>query len=137
MADEETQAQDEADLEFGQEEFMQAPNRDNPYVSPEEQGMDMVPHVMGPPAYGSPDPRTAAGRLLPIEDNPLADEISDDYGADAEDAAEEAAEGIDATTGAVEFAQANNVDLHEVTGTGTDGRITKADVENYLASKTA
>lgn len=61
----------------------------NPYVSQEEQFMEMTPKVFGPPAYGSPDPLTAAGRLVPIEDHPLAagrvpdgSAISEDYAAD-------------------------------------------------------
>lgn len=40
-------------------------------MSEEEQYMDMTPVVVGPPAYGSPDPLTAAGRLLPLEQHPF------------------------------------------------------------------
>lgn len=66
----------------------------NPYMSEEEQHMDMSPTVMGPPAYGSPDPTTSAGRLLPLNTHPLREEalpeghpaaISADYGAMAQD----------------------------------------------------
>lgn len=62
----------------------------NPYVSEEEQGMEMRPAIVGPPAYGSPDPLSQAGRLLPLEQHPLRAEnlpedhpaaISADYGA--------------------------------------------------------
>lgn len=66
----------------------------NPYVSPEEQFMEMAPVVVGPPAYGSPDPLTAAGRLVSVTDHPLGagkvpdgSSISDDYGADVTGAA--------------------------------------------------
>ena len=58
-------------------------------MSEEEQNMEMTPTIVGPPAYGSPDPNTSAGRLLPIdqhpfnpanlpEDHPAA--IAEDYG---------------------------------------------------------
>jgi hypothetical protein len=60
-----------------------------PGMSEEEQGMEMTPTVVGPPAYGSPDPVTSAGRLLPLDEHPfnpanLPDDhpaaISEDYG---------------------------------------------------------
>lgn len=40
--------------------------------------------------------------------------------------------GADATEGALELAAAYGVNLAVVQGTGSDGRITKADVEAYL-----
>ena len=57
----------------------------NPNVSPEEQDMEMIPAVVGPPSYASPDPMTNAGRLRPLSDHPLEDTISEDYGADVSD----------------------------------------------------
>lgn len=67
-----------------------------PYSSEEEVGMEMEPAVVGPPSYGSPDPDTSAGRLLPLRDHPLNSEhyqgdsaISDDYGADVRGAKSE------------------------------------------------
>lgn len=63
----------------------------NPYMSPEEQHMEMTPAVVGPPAYGSPDPTTSAAKLVPLEQHALNAEnlpegsdsaISEDYGAD-------------------------------------------------------
>lgn len=65
----------------------------NPYMSEEEQDMEMTPVVMGPPQYGSPDPLTAASRLVPVTNHPLAQDtlpedsaakISEDFGADVE-----------------------------------------------------
>lgn len=56
----------------------------SPYMSPEEQTMEMVPQVVGPPAYGSPDPQSSAGRLRPLSDHPNAENISEDYGSDIE-----------------------------------------------------
>ena len=64
----------------------------NPYVSPEEQDMDMEPVIVGPPSYASPDPTTNAGRLRAIEDHPLQEDISEDFGADVK-ASEEGEEG--------------------------------------------
>ena len=121
----------------------------NPYVSEEMQGMEMIPKTFGPPQYGSPDPASAASRLMTLEDgHPLAglDEgtaaISDDYGADVDEQgrAQAAAAGaddseIDATDGAKELATDEGVDLSQVEGTGADGRITKGDVENYIANQ--
>jgi len=133
-----TEEEQEA-FEQGQEVFQMAPQRDNPYVSEEDQGVEMKPFVMGPPQYGSPDARTATGQLVRIEDHPLTDEISEDYGADVEPDEEEngeAAEGdVNATAGAVELAEAEGVDLSEIEGSGSGGRVTKADVEEFLASK--
>lgn len=63
--------------------------RMNPYVSEGEQGMEMQPTVVGPPGYGSPDPLTSAGKLLPLEQHPLRADalpeghpaaISEDFG---------------------------------------------------------
>jgi pyruvate/2-oxoglutarate dehydrogenase complex dihydrolipoamide acyltransferase (E2) component len=41
---------------------------------------------------------------------------------------------IDASAGAVELAQAEGVDLSQVTGTGKGGKIIKSDVEAYTAT---
>lgn len=63
----------------------------SPYMSMEEQGMELKTEVVGPPSYGSPDPVTSAGKLLPLNDHPLNAKnlpedhpaaISEDYGAD-------------------------------------------------------
>jgi pyruvate/2-oxoglutarate dehydrogenase complex dihydrolipoamide acyltransferase (E2) component len=122
----------------------------NPYVSEEMQGMEMIAKTFGPPQYGSPDPASAAGRLMTLEDgHPLAGlpedhpvAISEDYGEPGtvqrpEDAVQLPHEGaeIDATDGATELASEENIDLSEVNGTGADGRITKSDVEDYIAAR--
>jgi len=141
MADENPNATEEelAAHQYGQENFVQSPNLNNPYVSPEDQDMDMVPVVMGPPQYGSPDPLTSAGALLPIVDHPLAEQFSEDYGTDAEEEIEAqtvAEEGEEnATAGAKELAEAEGVSLSDVEGTGAEGRVTKTDVQNYIASQ--
>ena len=51
-------------------------------IEDEESGMaeELQPVVMGPPGYASPDPRTMAGVLVPLEDHPLAGDIAEDYG---------------------------------------------------------
>lgn len=41
-----------------------------PNLSEEEQDVELEPVVMGPPAYGSPDPATAENTLLPLVDDP-------------------------------------------------------------------
>jgi pyruvate/2-oxoglutarate dehydrogenase complex dihydrolipoamide acyltransferase (E2) component len=125
----------------------------NPNVSEEEQGMEMAPVVVGPPAYGSPDPITSQSRLMPLEQHPLNEEnapegseaaISPDYGTVPEPTDDAATEGedapaddVNATQGAVDLAAAEGVDLAQVTGTGDGGRITKADVEAHIADQTA
>lgn len=133
----------------------------NPNMSPEEQGMEMTPKTFGPPQYGSPDPATAASRLVTLEDGHPLDTvpedhpsaISGDYAQDVlgveqapgthhiadidrhatGDFSVENNEQIDATDAARELANENSVDLNEVAGTGADGRVTKDDVENYIA----
>lgn len=66
------------------------------YAPEEEIGlqMDRV-EIVGPPAYGSPDPATSAGRLVPLRDHPLtADKlgeghpsaIDEDYGSELQNA---------------------------------------------------
>lgn len=144
----------------------------NAYVGEEGQGMEMKPVVVGPPAYGSPDPHTSAGRLLPLEQHPLRADalpeghpaaISEDYGEGYDHTLKGAATvrqsplssdlerhsvgdftdeeldvknaDVDATDGARELARGEKVDLSEVEGTGEDGRVTKADVESYLAEQ--
>lgn len=61
----------------------------SPYMSVEEQNMEMRAEIVGPPGYGSPDPTTSAGKLLSLRDHPLRPEslpedhparISEDYG---------------------------------------------------------
>jgi len=151
------------------EEF-QPSGQMNPYVSEEEQGMEMRPALVGPPSYGSPRPETSASKLVPLEQHPLrADALPDDHPAaisadygkgqtgtlkgvdtvtsrpsaplsdmerdvigerDEREADEEAGE--NATDAARELAAAEGVSLSEVEGTGTDGRITKDDVQNYI-----
>jgi len=121
----------------------------NPYVSEEEQTLDMAPVVFGPPAYGSPDPATSQSRLLPLEEHPLNPEnlpddhpaaISQDYGeegsaAGADDDVAAANAEANATSGAIDLANAEGVSLADVEGTGDGGRITKSDVEAHLADQ--
>jgi|SRR5262245_8927807 len=128
----------------------------NPYLTEEDQEMEMAPAVVGPPAYGSPDPLTSAGKLVPIEQHPLNAEvlpeetpaaIAEGYGDPGTPAAELAVEGaegaaengedVNATSGAQELAAAEGVDLADVEGTGEGGRVTKADVEKYVAEQNA
>lgn len=52
----------------------------NPYV--EDQNMEIKPTVMGPPAFGSPDPDTVNASLVPLVDHPRRAVLSEDYGAD-------------------------------------------------------
>lgn len=50
----------------------------------------------------------------------------------SEENAEVGTDAIDATDGALELAESEGVDLAGVEGTGSNGRITKSDVEKYL-----
>lgn len=108
----------------------------NPNLAEELQGMELKPKVFGPPQYGSPDPASAASRLMTLDDgHPLAGlesgtaAISEDYGAQYGNVGE-----IDATDDAKELAEKENVNLAGVEGTGKDGRITKGDVEKVVAA---
>jgi hypothetical protein len=67
----------------------------NPSFRREDQDMaeELKPQVIGPPAYASPDPRTNEGRLVPLEQHPLADRVSEDFG-------RRVAEDFDVDTGA-------------------------------------
>jgi hypothetical protein len=58
-------------LETGSEKMW--PNRQE-----DEQDMEMEPVIMAPPGYGSPDPATQEGTLVPVEESPL--ELGEDYG---------------------------------------------------------
>src|SRR5215831_1060880 len=126
----------------------------NPYVPEEEQGMEMRPTVVGPPAYGSPEAITSVGRLVSLSSHPLAAEnlpeghpaaLSEDYGEgydgtlkgeatvqSAPVAPQTTAEDVTASDAARELADAEGVDLAQVEGTGKDGNITKADVQDYI-----
>ena len=102
----------------------------NPNLAEELQGMELRPKVFGPPQYGSPDPASAASRLMTLEDgHPLAGleegtaAISEDYGQQG------VAAEVDATDSAKELAEEHGVNLAAVEGTGEGGRITKGDVE--------
>lgn len=52
----------------------------HPNRQEDEQEMEMEPVIMAPPAYGSPDPQTQEGVLVPVEESPL--ELGEDYGKD-------------------------------------------------------
>lgn len=70
------------------ETFGQNPSdRLNPSFSPdmEDEVQELDPVIMGPPAYSSPDPKTAQGYLAPVEEHPLSADLSDDYGAAEKD----------------------------------------------------
>jgi pyruvate/2-oxoglutarate dehydrogenase complex dihydrolipoamide acyltransferase (E2) component len=137
----------------------------NPYLSQEDQGMEMVAQVVGPPAYGSPDPVTSAGKLVPLTQHPLnaaalpeghPAAIDESYGegygrtlvagvpqrTDLErhlvgDRTVEGNQEIDATDSARELANEHGVDLNEVEGSGKDGRVTQDDVKQFLADQEA
>lgn len=57
----------------------------NPYVSEEEQDMEMKPVVFAPPGYGSPDPNTNVVALAPVEET--KHELGADYAKGVESAA--------------------------------------------------
>lgn len=134
----------------------------NPYLSEEMQGMEMIPKTVGPPQYGSPDPASSASRLMTLEDgHPLSGlesgtaAISEDYGADVargdqpepeegtlppseqggDDAGTDGNGDANATDGAKEYANEKGIDLSQVQGSGEDGRITKPDVEQHEAQQ--
>ena len=54
--------------------------RENPNV--EDPMKEILPTVMGPPAFGSPDPDTSAAWLAPLVEHPLRANLSEDYGND-------------------------------------------------------
>lgn len=113
----------------------------NPYMSEEDQGMQLLPKIVGPPQYGSPDPATAASGLLTLEDGHPLDllpeghpaAISEDYAADLFGGGSD--EEINATDSARELAEAESVDLRQVSGTGKDGKVTKEDVEKFVTTR--
>lgn len=101
--------------------------------------MEMEAKTFGPPQYGSPDPASAASRLMTLEDgHPLAGleegtaAISEDYGTETTPASDVE---IDATDGAKELAEEEDVDLSQVQGSGAEGRVTKGDVEDFIAKR--
>jgi hypothetical protein len=72
---------------------LEYPNR------PEElKDMEMKPVVLGPGSYGSPDPSTEAARLLPLNEHPLKDSLSPDFGSDVANADTGAPEDLDELT---------------------------------------
>jgi hypothetical protein len=79
MPDEETEATEEEQVDEGPEGLLASssekmwPNRQE-----DEQDMEMEPVVMSPPGYGSPDPKTQEGILVPVDESPL--DIAEDYG---------------------------------------------------------
>jgi pyruvate/2-oxoglutarate dehydrogenase complex dihydrolipoamide acyltransferase (E2) component len=92
-------------------------NSPNPYMSEEEQGMDMKPTVVGPPAYGSPDPTTSAGKLLPLEQHPLrADALPEGHPAAIDESYGEGYDGV----------------LHGTDALMTQPRVPGSDLERHL-----
>lgn len=74
----------------------------------------------------------------PVSLAAMTNEIMDSALLDIETITEDVtpASEVNATTGAVELAEAQHVNLANVTGSGVDGRITKADVEAYINERT-
>jgi hypothetical protein len=63
--------------------------------------VDLEKVIVGPPGYGSPDPKTVAGKLVPLDEHPLKDEIAaTDYGSDVtvEEVVQSFPEGVIAAT---------------------------------------
>jgi len=104
-------------------------------MSEEEQSMDLTPAVVGPPAYGSPDPVTAAGRLLPLDQHPFKPpnlpedhpaRTSDDYGKgyDAAIAAADLGFSFPGTSGRTDLER-------DLAGTGEEGAGATASTAQY------
>ena len=128
----------------------------NPYRTQEEQLVEMKPAIVGPPGYGSPDPNTNLGRLVPLNEHPLRDtdyigeSYGEGYGANltpletlspspgpgtGEDEDSEGDERV--TAAAQKLADENGVNVDEVDGTGADGRVTKSDVQSFIDERDA
>ena len=81
---------------YGDDVILSSPSAlASPYMSAEDQMLELKTEVVGPPAYGSPEPATSAAKLLPLNDHPLRADllpeghpaaISEDYGAQHEGA---------------------------------------------------
>jgi 2-oxoglutarate dehydrogenase E2 component (dihydrolipoamide succinyltransferase) len=85
-----------------------------------------APKAEPTPVAAPPAPAAAAAPVAPApapEAAPVAESASEDLGP--------------ISPLVRRMAREHNIDLAAVTGTGAGGRITKADVENYLASRTA
>lgn len=94
-----------------------------PGMSEEEQEMEMTPTIVGPPAYGSPDPVTSAGRLLPLDQHPFNPEnLPDDHPA-----------AIDASYGE---GYEGNISPDQI-GTQFPGTSGRSDLENALQGQSA
>lgn len=98
--------------------------------------MELEPVVMGPPAYGSPDPETANQTLLPLVDNSMvtAEEgtTSEDYAAGAEaGAGAEITENYDEHSKEELQAEADRRGL-EIEGSGKEGNVLKDDLIEAL-----
>ena len=77
--------------------------------------------------YGEGYQRTLVGGV--VERSDLETALSGDNAIAAANA------DVDATDSARTLANENNVDLNDVEGTGTDGRVTVDDVRNYIAEQ--
>jgi hypothetical protein len=62
----------------------------HPNRQEDEQDMEMEPVILAPPGYGSPDPVTQEGLMVPVEDSPV--ELAEDYGTNVTVSSQEAAE---------------------------------------------
>lgn len=111
-----------------------APNPDKqfPNLPEEEQEVELEPVVMGPPAYGSPDPESNTNTLLPLVDDPMRTAAS---------AADEAAAVRDQANYSkmdkdVLAQMASDRGL-EVEGTGANGNVKKSDLVSALTAADA
>jgi hypothetical protein len=116
---------------------------------PKERDVDLESVIVGPPGYGSPDPRTQAGRLVSLDEHPDAENIAADYGSDVTQEQIDLAEpeNIQAEKAAAAEAEAENgnydsmtkaelVALADQRGIDTTG-MTKADVVDALTADDA
>jgi hypothetical protein len=104
-------------------------------MSEEEQFMEMTPVVVGPPGYGSPDPITSAGRLLPLEQHPFNPEnLPEDHPAAID---EQYGEGYDSNLAPDEVGTHHpgapqRTDLEkDTTGDGGGAKVEGEQVESY------
>jgi hypothetical protein len=107
-----------------------------PNRTEEEQDMEMEPVLISPPGYGSPDPETAEGILVPVEESPV--ELAEDYGKDAMEAAaavQEAQEGEEAPAPEEEAAEGEEAESEEEDENRPSASATRAEWDEYARSK--
>jgi pyruvate/2-oxoglutarate dehydrogenase complex dihydrolipoamide acyltransferase (E2) component len=95
------------------------------------------PIVEEPEPAPEPEPDSGDGEVPPLAQEVLPQDLPRDDVEGTDETSAESEEEPDTTAAAADLAEAEGIDLADVAGTGSGGRVTKADVEKAIEERSA